>query len=96
MVLLVAYSTVEHMGIVLLSAGLASPTAHYGAIYQVLSHTVTKSFCFFAAGAALLTVGTREIASVRGLLRSSPVAAAGLLVGWLAIASAPPFAVFSR
>ena len=96
MVLLVAYSTVEHRGIVLLSAGLASPAAHYGAIYQVLSHTVTKSFCFFAAGAALLTVGTREIASVREVLRSSPVAAAGLLVGGLAIASAPPFAVFSR
>jgi hydrogenase-4 component F len=91
---LFAYSTVEHMGIVLLSAGLASPAAHYGAIYQVLSHTVTKSFCFFAAGAVLLTMGTREIASVRGLLRSSPVAAAGLLLGGLAIAGAPPFAVF--
>ena len=91
---LFAYSTVEHMGIILTSAGLGSPGAHYGALYQALSHTLTKSFCFYAAGAALLVAGTREISAVRGLYRSSPVAGASLLFGGLAIAGAPPFAVF--
>lgn len=91
---LFAYSTVEHMGIILLAAGLASPAAHYGAMYQALNHAVTKSFCFFAAGSALLSVTTREIASVHGLLRTSPVAGASLLLGGLAIAGAPPFAIF--
>jgi hydrogenase-4 component F len=91
---LFAFSTVEHMGIILVAAGLASSAAHYGAMYQVVSHAVTKSFCFFAAGAALLTVTTREIASVRGLIRTSPMAAASLLLGGLAIAGAPPLAVF--
>jgi hydrogenase-4 component F len=91
---LFAYSTVEHMGIILTSAGLGGPGGHYGALYQALSHTLTKSFCFYAAGAALLAAGTREIAAVRGLYRSSPVAGAGLLFGGLAIAGAPPFAVF--
>jgi hydrogenase-4 component F len=91
---LFAFSTVEHMGIVLVAAGLASQAAHYGAVYQIVSHTVTKSFCFFAAGAALLTVTTREIASVRGLIRTSPAAGASLLLGGLAIAGAPPLAVF--
>ncbi|HTS55615.1 MAG TPA: proton-conducting transporter membrane subunit, partial [Burkholderiales bacterium] len=43
---------------------------------------------------ALLVVGTREIASVRGLIRTSPVAGAALLFGALAIGGAPPFAVF--
>jgi hydrogenase-4 component F len=91
---LFAFSTVEHMGIILVAAGLASEAAHYGAMYQILSHTVTKSFCFFAAGAAVLTVTTREIAAVRGLVRSSPAAAASLLLGGLAIAGAPPLSVF--
>ncbi len=91
---LFAYSTVEHMGIILVAAGLASPDAHYGAMYQIVSHTATKSFCFFAAGAAVLAVTTRDIASVRGLIRTSPIAAASLLLGGLAIAGAPPLAVF--
>jgi hydrogenase-4 component F len=91
---LFAFSTVEHMGIILIAAGLGSRAAHYGAMYQVVSHTVTKSFCFFAAGAVVLTVSTREIASVRGLIRTSPAAATSLLLGALAIAGAPPLAVF--
>ncbi len=89
-----AFSTVEHMGIILLAAGLGTSSAHYGALYQAFSHTLTKSFCFFAAGAALLAVGTREISLVRGLIRTSPVAGASLLLGGLAIAGAPPFVVF--
>lgn len=91
---LFAFSTVEHMGIILFAAGLASRPAHYGALYQVVSHTLTKSFCFFAAGAVVLAVTTRDIASVRGLIRVCPAAAVSLLLGGLAIAGAPPFAVF--
>jgi len=89
-----AFSTVEHMGIILLAVGLGTSEAHYGALYQALTHALAKSFCFFAAGAVLLATGTREIASIRGLIRISPIAGAGLLFGGLAIAGAPPFAVF--
>jgi hydrogenase-4 component F len=89
-----AFSTVEHMGIILVAVGLGVSSAQYGALYQALSHTLAKSFCFFAAGAALLAFGTREIASVRGLIRASPAAGASLLIGGLAVAGAPPFAVF--
>ncbi|HVB39167.1 MAG TPA: proton-conducting transporter membrane subunit [Vicinamibacterales bacterium] len=91
---LFAYSTVEHMGIIFVAAGLGAPGGFYTAMLQMVSHSLTKSFCFFAAGAALLAVGTREIASVRGLIRTSPVAGAALLFGALAIGGAPPFAVF--
>jgi hydrogenase-4 component F len=89
-----AFSTIEHMGIILLAAGFNTFSSHYGAMYQAMNHAVTKSFCFFAAGAALLATRTRQIASVRGLIRTSPVAGASLLWGGLAIAGAPPFAVF--
>jgi hydrogenase-4 component F len=89
-----AFSTVEHMGIILVAAGLGGAEAHLGAAYQMTAHAIAKSFCFFAAGMVVMTLGTQEIAGVRGLIRSSPVAAIALLAGGFAIAGAPPFAVF--
>jgi hydrogenase-4 component F len=89
-----AFSTVEHMGIILVAAGLGGFDAHLGAAYQITAHAIAKSFCFFGAGLAVVAVGTQDIASVRGLARSSPLAAGALLVGGFAIAGAPPFAVF--
>jgi hydrogenase-4 component F len=89
-----AFSTVEHMGIILTAVGLGASTAGYGAMQQIVSHCVTKSFCFFAAGAVLMAVGTREIAAVRGLIRRSPATGAALVFGGLAIAGAPPLPVF--
>ena len=91
---LFAFSTVEHMGIILVAAGLGGGAAHYAAMYQILGHAITKSFCFFAAGAVVLTVTTRRIASVQGLIRASPAVAASLLLGGLAIAGAPPLPIF--
>jgi len=91
---LFAFSTIEHMGIIMVAAGLGGPAAQASAAWQMLSHALAKSFCFFAAGAVLLAVGTRDIASVRGLIRNSPVAGIALLVAGLAISGAPPFAVF--
>jgi hydrogenase-4 component F len=88
-----AFSTVEHMGIILAAVGLGA-TAGYATMQQIVSHSITKSFCFFAAGAALLAVETREIAAVRGLIRRSPVASAALIFGGLGITGAPPLAVF--
>ncbi len=91
---LFAFSTVEHMGIILVAAGIGGADAHLGAAYQMTAHAIAKSFCFFAAGATVLALGTQEIASVRNLVRSSPLAALALLLGGFAIAGAPPFAVF--
>jgi hydrogenase-4 component F len=89
-----AFSTVEHMGIILTSVGIGLSVAGYGTMMQIVSHAVTKSFCFFAAGATLMAVGTREIAAVRGLIRKSPTAGVALVFGGLAITGAPPLAVF--
>lgn len=89
-----AFSTVEHMGVILTAVGLGSTAAGYGAMQQIVAHSVTKSFCFFAAGAVLMTTGTREIAAVRRLIRRSPAAGAALVFGGLAITGAPPLAIF--
>jgi len=91
---LFAFSTVEHMGIIMVAAGFGTRAGDFGAMFQILTHSVTKSFCFLAAGIVLIVVKTRQIDSARGLIRRSPVSAAALLFGALAIAGAPPAAVF--
>ncbi|MEJ2672186.1 MAG: proton-conducting transporter membrane subunit [Deltaproteobacteria bacterium] len=91
---LFAFSTVEHMGIIMVGAGLGTFAAHFGAMLQIVAHSLTKSLCFFAAGSTLMATGTRNIPAIRGLIRISPLAGIFLMVGGLAIAGAPPFAVF--
>ncbi len=90
---LFAFSTVEHMGILLLCLGLG-PLGALACVYQLTTHGLTKSLAFYGSGSVLLATGTRTIGEIRGLLRSAPVAAGALFVGALAIAGAPPFAVF--
>jgi hydrogenase-4 component F len=89
-----AYSTVEHMGIILTGAGLATHSSDFGAVSQMLNHSITKSLCFYVAGTVLVTLDTREIKSIRGLLRVSPFMGGALLLCALAIAGAPPFPIF--
>ena len=83
------------MGIILVAAVCGGAEAHLGAAYQITGHAIAKSFCFFAAGIAVIAAGTQEIAAVRGLVRHrrSPTAALAS-AGGIAIAGAPPFAVF--
>ena len=68
--------------------------AAYGAVAQMLNHSITKSLCFYAAGMVLLALETRQISEVRGLFRISPFAGSALLLCSLAIAGAPPFPIF--
>ncbi len=89
-----AYSTVEHMGIILTAAGFATRGGASGAVAQLLNHSITKSLCFYTAGVVLVALGTRQIKEVRGLFRLSPFAGSALLLCSLAIAGAPPFPIF--
>lgn len=91
---LFAFSTVEHMGVILLAASLATHAGAVGAVWQIFTHALTKSFCFFAAGAVALVAGTTEISKLRGLQARAPLVGTALVIGALAIAGSPPFAVF--
>ncbi len=91
---LFAFSTVEHMGIMLLAASITTAAGGIGLVWQMLSHALAKSLCFFAAGGVALVAGTTEIAKLRGLQARAPLVGTMLLIGALAIAGAPPFAVF--
>jgi hydrogenase-4 component F len=91
---LFAFSTVENMGIVLLAVSLATPAGNLGAVWQMLAHTVSKSLCFFAAGAVAVTAGTTDLAQLRSLRHKSGLPTGALLAGALAVTGAPPFALF--
>jgi hydrogenase-4 component F len=91
---LFAYSTIEHMGVILAACGLGANTDQLGTVYQFFGHAFTKSFCFYAAGMATIVFGTQKIKAVRGLISRSPLAGWALLLGGVAIAGAPPFALF--
>ncbi len=67
-----AFSTVEHMGIILVAAGLGGADAHLGAAYQMTGHAISKSFCFFAAGIIVMAVGTQPCAASFAHRRSQP------------------------
>jgi len=90
---MLAYSTVEHMGIILTAVGFGS-AGTYAGLYQIVTHGLAKSLAFYAAGTVVLLYRTTAVDDVRGLLRRSPFSGALLLLAALAVAGVPPFAVF--
>ncbi len=91
---LLAYSSVEHMGIIAIGVAFGGALGFYGALLQVLNHAVTKSLMFFASGQVLLKYETKRINRVSGVIKVMPVTGTMLLVGALALTGSPPFSVF--
>jgi hydrogenase-4 component F len=91
---LLAYSSVEHMGIIALGIGFGGVYGIFGAILHMFNHAMTKSLLFFSAGNVLLKHGTKEIDKVSGIVKTMPMTGAILLIGGLAITGSPPFGIF--
>lgn len=98
---LLAYSSVENVGLVfigvgagLLFASLGEPAAAAlalaAALYHALNHAVFKGLLFLGAGAVLHATGSRDMNRLGGLVRALPWTAACFLVGALAIGGLPP------
>ncbi len=91
---LLAYSSVEHMGIIALGIGFGGVFGVFGAILHMFNHAMTKSLMFFGAGNVLLKHETKEIDGVSGLVKSMPATGTMLIIGGLAITGSPPFSIF--
>ena len=91
---LLAYSSIEHMGIVSLGIGIGGPVAAYGAFFHVIVHAAGKTLAFFGAGGLLSRYETREADGVRGVIRAAPFTGVMVLLGALAITGVPPFGIF--
>ncbi len=91
---LLAYSSIEHMGIVSLGIGIGGPIAAYGAFFHVAVHAAGKTLAFFGAGDLLSRYESREAGEVRSVMRVAPFTGTMVLLGALAIAGVPPFGIF--
>jgi hydrogenase-4 component F len=90
---LLAYSSVEHMGILALGVGLGGGGAR-GAMLHAVNHSLTKGLLFLVAGNILHAYRTKGVAGVRGLVRTLPVSGPLWIAGLLAISGSPPFGPF--
>lgn len=92
---LLAYSSIEHMGIISLSVGLFTPASLFAAFFHMINHSLTKSMLFLSSGNVLQKFGSREISKLNGVLKALPVTGTVLLLGLFAIGGMPPFSVFA-
>jgi len=98
---LLAYSTVENIGIIFVGIGLAmafrasnmnfaAALALTAACFHILNHAIFKSLLFFSAGAVLHATGQRDMDRMGGLIHRMPKTAIAFLAGCIAIAALPP------
>ena len=98
---LLAYHTVENIGIIFIGLGLAlafqtngmnapAALALTAALFHVLNHSLFKSLLFFGAGAVLTSTGERDMERLGGLIRCMPYTSFAFLIGCVAISALPP------
>ena len=90
---LLAYSSVEHMGILALGIGIGGAAA-FGAMLHAVNHSLAKAMLFLLAGNILTVYRTKSAHEVRGVLHRIPVTGALWLAGLFAITGTPPFGTF--
>lgn len=89
-----AYSSVEHMGILAIGMGFGTRLATVGVLLHVLAHAAAKGNAFMGAGALVRTFGTKSIGTMRDTIRILPWSASLFLLALLALTAAPPFGIF--
>src|SRR5258708_4130507 len=98
---LLAYHTVENIGIIFIGLGLAlafrangmnvaAALALTAALFHVFNHSVFKSLLFYGAGAVLVATGERDMERLGGLIHRMPQTAVVFLIGCAAISALPP------
>lgn len=91
---LIAYSSVSHMGVVLLGIGALGTTSLSGATYQMLAHGLITGLMFVMIGLMYDRTHTREIARLGGLARQMPLIATGMVFAGFAMVGLPALAGF--
>ena len=91
---LLAYSSVEHIGIICLGLGFGGVLGLYGALFHVFNHAAAKSLMFFCAGSVAKRYKTNDMHIIRGVSSALPFTGPILILGAFALAGSPPFSVF--
>jgi hydrogenase-4 component F len=91
---LLAYSSVEHMGILAIGIAFGAPLAYAGVLLHVLAHAAAKGNAFFGAGVLVRAYRTKDIRQMRGGFDHLPWTAPLYLLAILALSAMPPFGLF--
>lgn len=91
---LLAYSSIEHIGIIAIGFGLGTPLAWAGALLHIFNHAVTKSLMFFGAGNIVSVYKEHHMNSIRGVTKVMPFTGVVMLLGVFALTGLPPFSIF--
>jgi hydrogenase-4 component F len=90
---LLAYSSIEHTGLVCLGLALG-PLGVFASVLHLVNHTLAKSMMFFVSGRILDRYGSPEIGRVSGLLSVMPWTGGLFAAGMIALLGLPPFGMF--
>jgi len=102
---MLAFSSIENMGIILIGLGASmiffssgrpelAALAAIAALYHLLNHSIFKSLLFMGAGSILYSTHTKDIEKLGGLIKKMPISAILILIGVLSISAMPPFSGF--
>jgi hydrogenase-4 component F len=92
---LLAYSSIEHSGIMVLALGFGGPFGILGMFLHMTFHSVTKPLLFFCAGNVQQHLKTDLFRKAKGgLIHSMPLSGAAFLMVTLAVTGSPPFSMF--
>jgi hydrogenase-4 component F len=91
---MLAYSSVEHMGIISTAIGFGGFLGIYGAILHIINHAIVKPLMFLASGSISQKYETKSIEKIRGVVKVMPITGMLFLIGAIAILGIPPFNIF--
>jgi hydrogenase-4 component F len=91
---LLAYSSIEHMGVIALGIGFGAPLAVAGALLHVITHASAKGLAFFSAGSLLRRYDTKEVDGVTGAATGAPWSGPMFLAAAIALCGLPLSGVF--
>lgn len=91
---MLAYSSVEHMGILAIGVSFGAPIAFAGVLLHVLAHAAAKGTAFMGAGTLVHKFGTKEMSGMRGGMRALPWTGPAFLVAIFTLGAMPPFGMF--
>ena len=91
---LLAYSSIEHMGILAVGVSFGAPVALAGVMLHVLAHAAAKGNAFMGAGVFTVKYGTKEISTMRGVLDLLPWSGPLFMLAIFALSAMPPSGIF--
>lgn len=91
---LLAYSSVENIGLILLGFGIGGQVGILAALLQAVNHSIVKSLMFCTTGNILMKYHTRQLDKIKGMLQAVPLTSLALMLGALALVGVPPLNIF--